>query len=46
MLSEQYLNSKSGFLKGILTGWKSNRKARKSGEYSSLVYIFKVSNEI
>ena len=46
MLSEQYLNSKNSFLKGILTGWKSNRKARKSGEYSSLVYIFKVSNDI
>lgn len=46
MLSEQYLNSKNSFLKGILTGWKSNRKARKSGEYSSLVYIFKASNDI
>ena len=46
MLSEQYLNSKNSFLKGILTGWKSNRKARKSGEYSSLVYIFKINSEI
>jgi predicted SAM-dependent methyltransferase len=42
MLSEQYLNNKNSFIKGILTGWKSNRKAKKSGEYSSLVYIFKV----
>ena len=46
MLSEQYLNSKNSFFKGILTGWKSNRKARKSGEYSSLVYIFKTNSEI
>lgn len=46
MLSEQYLNSKNSFIKGILTGWKSNRKARKTGEYSSLVYIFKASSEI
>ena len=46
MLSEQYLNSKNSFLKGILTGWKSNIKAKKSGEYSSLVYIFKASNDI
>ena len=42
MLSEQYLNNKNSFIKGILTGWKSNRKAKKSGEYSSLVYVFKV----
>ena len=45
MLSEQYLNSKNSFLKGVLTGWKSNRKAKKSGEYSSLVYIFKVNGQ-
>ena len=43
MLSEQYLDSKNCFIKGILTGWKSNRKARKSGEWSSLVYIFKAN---
>lgn len=40
MLSEQYLKHSNSFIKGILTGCKSNRKARKSGEYSSLVYIF------
>ncbi len=45
MLSEQYLNSKSSFIKGTLTGWKSNRKAKKSGEYSSLVYIFNVNKQ-
>ena len=42
-LSEQYLNNKNSFIKGILTGWKSNRKAKKTGEYSSLVYVFEVS---
>ena len=41
MLSEQYLNNKNSFLKGALTGWKSNIKANKSGEYSSLVYVLK-----
>jgi 2-polyprenyl-3-methyl-5-hydroxy-6-metoxy-1,4-benzoquinol methylase len=46
MLSEQYLNSKNSFIKGALIGWKSNRKAKKSGEYSSLVYVFKNNTDI
>ena len=41
MLSEQYLKHGNSFIKGILTGCKSNCKAKKSGEYSSLVYVFK-----
>lgn len=41
MLSEKYAKSSNSFIKGVLTGWKSNRKALKSGEYSSLVYILK-----
>lgn len=45
MLSEQYMNKKNSFIKGLLTGWKSNRKAKKSGEWSSLVYIFAMSCE-
>ena len=45
MLSEQYLSSKNSFLKGTLIGWKSNRKARKSGEYSSLVYVFELKRQ-
>ena len=45
MLSEQYINKKNSFIKGLLTGWKSNRKAKKSGEWSSLVYIFAMSCE-
>ena len=39
MLSEQYINKKNSFINGLLTGWKSNRKAKKSGEWSSLVYV-------
>lgn len=39
MLSEQYLGNGNSFIKGAITGWKSNRKATKSGEYSSLVYV-------
>ena len=46
MLSEQYLNNKNSFVKGALIGWKSNRKAKKSGDYSSLVYVFKNNTDI
>lgn len=42
MLSEKYRENSIPFINGIITGWKSNRKARVSGEYSSLVYIFEV----
>ena len=40
MLSEKYRGSSNSFFKGIIQGYKSNRAARKSGEYSSMVYIF------
>ena len=40
MMSEKFLKHKNSFVKGVLTGWKSNRKARKNGEFSSLVYVF------
>ena len=40
MMSEKYIDKGNSFIKGICLGWKSNRKARKSGEYSSLVYVF------
>ena len=40
MLSEQYLKHSNALLKATITGCKSNCKARKSGEYSSLVYVF------
>lgn len=40
MMSEKFLGHGNSFIRGIITGWKSNRKARKTGEYSSLVYVF------
>lgn len=43
MLSEKYKKSKFQFLKGIFRGFISNTKAKSSGEYSSLLYIFKKS---
>ena len=41
MMSEKYIGKGNSFIKGILTGWKSNRKACKTGEYSSLIYVFR-----
>ena len=40
MMSENYIGKGSSFVKGIINGLKSNCKARKSGEYSSLIYVF------
>ena len=40
MMSENYISKGNSFIKGILTGWKSNCKARKTGDYSSLMYDF------
>ena len=42
MLSEKYKNNKNSFINGIITGCKSNSKAKKTGEFSSLVYIFNI----
>jgi len=39
MLSEKYRKSKSNTFNGIYQAWKSNRKARKTGAYSSLIYV-------
>lgn len=41
LLSEKYKNKKSKTVKAFLIGLKSNLKARKNGEYSSLMYIIK-----
>lgn len=41
MLSEKYKNGKNNFIKSLLTGLKSNKKAIETGEYSSLIYILK-----
>ena len=41
LLSEKYKTKKSRPIQAFLTGLKSNIKASRSGEYSSLIYIIK-----
>ncbi len=40
LLSEKYLRGKSSYLRAFMTGLRSNIKASRTGEYSSLIYIF------
>jgi len=44
LLSEKYKNGKSNFLKAFYIGSLSNLKAKRSKEYSSLIYIIKHAN--
>jgi 2-polyprenyl-3-methyl-5-hydroxy-6-metoxy-1,4-benzoquinol methylase len=44
LLSEKYKGNKLGFLNAIRVGIKSNMKAKKTGQYSSLIYIIKAEN--
>lgn len=46
LLSEKYKNGNMNFFKAIYIGWKSNRKAKRNLEYSSLIYVLKNSGEI
>jgi SAM-dependent methyltransferase len=43
MLSEQYKNPKASkytnYINALILGWKSNHSAKRTGEYSSLIYI-------
>lgn len=41
LLSEKYKTGKSNMLGAFWSGIRSNRSARNTGEYSSLIYIFK-----
>lgn len=41
MLSEKYKNGGISYFKAFISGFRSNWKARSSGEYSSLIYVFK-----
>ena len=41
LLSEKYKSGKMKMLSAFFTGFISNRKAKRSGEYSSLIYILK-----
>ena len=40
MMSEKFVGHGNTFIRGIIRGFKSNCKARRSGEYSSLIYVF------
>ena len=40
-VSEKHKNSRFALIKGIFRGLQSNWKAKKTGEYSSLVYLFR-----
>ncbi|MBS1651280.1 MAG: class I SAM-dependent methyltransferase [Bacteroidetes bacterium] len=42
LLSEKYKQGKSNYLKAFLTGLKSNLRAKNTGNYSSLIYVFKM----
>lgn len=41
LISEKYKSGKMNFLKSFLIGLRSNLKARKNKEYSSLIYVLK-----
>ncbi len=41
LLSEKYKTGRMNPIKAFLNGLKSNRKARKTGEFSSLIYIIR-----
>lgn len=41
LLSEQHITGSSNILKAIHQGYTSNKSARKTGHYSSLIYILK-----
>jgi 2-polyprenyl-3-methyl-5-hydroxy-6-metoxy-1,4-benzoquinol methylase len=40
LLSEKIKNGKSNWFKAFFNGWRSNRKARTTSDYSSLIYCF------
>ncbi|MGB3607157.1 MAG: class I SAM-dependent methyltransferase [Psychroserpens sp.] len=41
LLSEKYKNGFMNPLKAFWVGWQSNRKAKRTNEYSSLIYVIK-----
>ncbi len=41
LLSEKYKNGRMNFLKAFLIGLRSNIKAKRTGAYSSLIYVLK-----
>lgn len=41
LLSEKYKTGKKNILKALYIGWRSNKKAQRTTEYSSIIYILK-----
>ncbi len=41
MLSDKYKYGKTNYFRAFLNGFKSNQKAKTTGNYSSLIYVFK-----
>ena len=41
LLSEKYRKGKSNYFSAFYQGFRSNRRAKQSGEYSSLIYLIK-----
>lgn len=41
ILSEKYMHVRNRFFYGILSGFVSNRSANYTGEYSSIIYVFR-----
>ncbi|WP_010135492.1 class I SAM-dependent methyltransferase [Ochrovirga pacifica] len=41
LLSEEYKTGKKNFFKAFINGIKSNKAAKRTGEYSSLIYLLK-----
>lgn len=39
MLSEKYMGNSSTFLRGMIQGYRSNKQAKRTREYSSLIYV-------
>ncbi len=44
LLSEKYQSGRMNFLRAFWVGWRSNSRARTTGEYSSHIYVIKNAN--
>lgn len=45
LLSEKYISGYKNYFKAAKSGYLSNKKAKKTGNYSSLIYIFKLADK-
>lgn len=45
MLSEKYMNTSMGKLRAIIQGFKSNAKAKRTNNYSSMIFVLKKFTE-